>query len=86
MRKTPSLTIGAALIVALLNNGLAIAQPASTGEAVVDTVGTRAGQGMNFALGTGVGAAPDYEGSDDYELTPPQRPSWNRFLAITNTC
>jgi outer membrane scaffolding protein for murein synthesis (MipA/OmpV family) len=62
MRKTPSLTIGAALIVALLNNGLAIAQPASTWEAVVDPVDTRAGQGMNFTLGAGVGAAPDYEG------------------------
>jgi outer membrane scaffolding protein for murein synthesis (MipA/OmpV family) len=41
---------------------------------------------MRFTLGAGAGAAPDYEGSDDYELTPPQRPSWNRFLAITNTC
>jgi outer membrane scaffolding protein for murein synthesis (MipA/OmpV family) len=70
MGKTFSLTIGAALIGALLNSGLAIAQPASTGDAVVDPVDTRPGQGINFTLGAGAGAAPDYEGSDDYELVP----------------
>jgi len=70
MRKTPSLTAGAALIGALLCSGLALAQPASTGDAVVDPVETGPGQGMNFTLGAGAGAAPDYEGSDDYELVP----------------
>jgi outer membrane protein len=70
MRATSALTIGAAMIGALLSSSLALAQPASTGDAVFDPVGTAPGQGMNFTLGAGAGAAPDYEGSDDYELVP----------------
>jgi hypothetical protein len=38
MRKTPSLTIGAALIVALLNSGLAIAQPAGLPELLASRI------------------------------------------------
>jgi MipA family protein len=70
MRTTSVLTISAALIGVLLSSGLALAQPASTGDAVVDPVETAPGQGLNFTLGAGAGAAPDYEGSDDYELVP----------------
>jgi MipA family protein len=77
MPKAPSLATGAALIGVLLSSGFAIAQPASTGDAVVDPVDTGPGQGMNFTLGAGVGAAPDYEGSDDYELVP----LWNLRVA-----
>jgi MipA family protein len=77
MPKASSLTIGAALIGALVNSGLAIAQPASTGDAVVDPVDTDPGRGINVTLGAGAGAAPDYEGSDDYELVP----LWNLRVA-----
>ena len=58
------------MIGALLSSGLALAQPASTGDAVLDPVGPGPGQGVSFTLGAGAGAAPDYEGSDDYELVP----------------
>ena len=78
MPKASSLTIGAALIGALVNSGLAIAQPASTGDAVVDPVDTDPGRGINVTLGAGAGAAPDYEGSEDYEVVP----LWN--LRISN--
>ena len=37
-----------------------------------------AGQGISFTLGAGVGVAPDYEGSDDYEVVP----LWN--LSVVN--
>jgi outer membrane scaffolding protein for murein synthesis (MipA/OmpV family) len=77
MRKAPSLTAGTAMIGALLSSGLALAQPASTGDVVSDPVDTGPGQGMNFTLGAGAGAAPDYEGSDDYELVP----LWNLRVA-----
>jgi MipA family protein len=70
MRMTSVLAAGAGTIGVLLSSGLAFAQPASTGEAVLDPVDTRPGAGMNFTLGAGAGAAPDYEGSDDYELVP----------------
>jgi outer membrane protein len=77
MRATSVLTTGAAMVAALLSSGLALAQPASTGDAVFDPVGTDPGRGMNFTLGAGAGAAPDYEGSDDYELVP----LWNLRVA-----
>lgn len=74
MRTLSALTTGAVLIGALLSSGLALAQPASTGDAVLDSVDT---EGMSFTLGAGVGTAPDYEGSDDYELVP----LWNLRVA-----
>jgi outer membrane protein len=77
MRTTSALTIGTAMIGALLSSGLALAQPASTGDAVFDPVDTGPGQGMNFTLGAGAGVAPDYEGSDEYELVP----LWNLRVA-----
>jgi MipA family protein len=58
------------MIGALLSSGLALAQPASTGEAAIDPVDTGPGAGVNFTLGAGAGAAPDYEGSDEYEIVP----------------
>jgi MipA family protein len=77
MRTRSALTTGAAVIGVLLSSGLALAQPASTGDAVVDPVEAASGQGMSFTLGAGAGAAPDYEGSDDYELVP----LWNLRVA-----
>jgi outer membrane protein len=77
MRKTFPLTAGGAIIGALLSSGLALAQPASTGDAVPDPADTDPGTGMNFTLGAGAGAAPDYEGSDDYEIVP----LWNLRVA-----
>jgi outer membrane protein len=65
------------MIGALLSSTLALAQPASTGDAVVDPVDTGPGRGINVTLGAGAGAAPDYEGSDDYELVP----LWNLRVA-----
>jgi MipA family protein len=70
MRKTPSLTAAVVLIGALLSGGLALAQPASTGDAVLDPVDPGPGRGVSFTLGAGAGVAPDYEGSDDYEPVP----------------
>jgi hypothetical protein len=40
MRTASALTTGTAMIGALLGSGLAIAQPASTGDAVLDPVDT----------------------------------------------
>jgi outer membrane protein len=77
MRTLSALTTGAVLIGALLSSGLVLAQPASTGDAVLDPVDTGLGEGMSFTLGAGVGTAPDYEGSDDYELVP----LWNLRVA-----
>ena len=77
MRMTSAPTIGAALLYVLLSGGLALAQPASTGDAVIDPVDTGPGPGMKFTLGAGAGAAPDYEGSDEYELVP----LWNLRVA-----
>jgi outer membrane protein len=62
---------------ALLSGGPAVAQPASTGDAGVDVVDTRPGQGMSFSVGVGPAVAPDYEGSDDYVLVP----FWNLSVA-----
>jgi MipA family protein len=76
MRTTSALTVGVALIWALWGSGLALAQPASMGDAV-DPVDTGPGQGMKFTLGAGAGVAPDYEGSDYYEPVP----LWNLSVA-----
>jgi MipA family protein len=65
------------MIGASLSSSLALAQPASTGDFVSGPVDTGPAQGMNFTLGAGAGAAPDYEGSDDYELVP----LWNLRIA-----
>jgi MipA family protein len=70
MRTLSALTTCALAIGTLLSSGLALAQPASTGDAVLDPVDPGPGQGVSFTLGAGAGAAPDYEGSDDYELVP----------------
>jgi MipA family protein len=74
--KSASMT-GAALIGALLSSGLALAQPANTGDADIEPVDAQTARGMTITLGAGAGAAPDYEGSDDYELVP----LWNLRLA-----
>jgi MipA family protein len=69
MRAKSALTVGAPIIGALLSSGLALAQPASTGGAAVHPADTP-GRGIQFTLGAGMGVAPDYEGSDDYEAVP----------------
>ena len=67
---TSAATIGASVIAVLLSGGIALAQPASTGDAVLDPTHTGPGQGIRFSLGAGAGWAPDYEGSDEYEVVP----------------
>jgi MipA family protein len=76
MRVTLALTV-AAMIGTLLSSGLALAQPANIGDAGIEPAGTQTAQGMRVTLGAGAGAAPDYEGSDDYELVP----LWNLRVA-----
>jgi MipA family protein len=69
MRATSPLITAVATIAALLCSGLALAQPTTTADVqVVDT--DDPGQGINFTLGAGAGAAPDYEGSEDYQAVP----------------
>ena len=70
MRATSPLITAVATIAALLCSGLALAQPASTGDAVSDPVDPGPGAGVNFTVGAGAGTAPDYEGSDDYQFVP----------------
>lgn len=77
MLGTSSVTVGTAVLGELLGSGLALAQPASTGDVVFDPADTSRDQGVNVTLGAGAGAAPDYEGSDDYELVP----LWNLRVA-----
>ena len=72
-----SLAAGAALFATLLSSGLALAQPASTGDAVIEAVEAGPSQGVVFILGAGLGVAPDYEGSDYYEPVP----LWNLTAA-----
>jgi MipA family protein len=68
MRVTFSLMTGAVLIGAFLSSGgSALAPPANTGGATIESGPS---QGTHYTLGAGVGVAPDYEGSDDYELVP----------------
>jgi outer membrane protein len=66
--RTSALVGTVAMIGASLASGLALAQPAGTGGAAVGD--TEPGQGISFTLGAGLGVAPDYEGSDDYEGVP----------------
>ncbi len=67
MRVTLLPMTGAAMIGAFLSSGLALAQPASNEAA---EVGDAPSQGTHYTVGAGVGVAPDYEGSDDYEPVP----------------
>jgi MipA family protein len=75
VRTTSTLTVAVALTGVLLSACPALAQPASTGDALLEPVDP--GPGLSVTLGAGAGAAPDYEGSDDYELVP----LWNLRVA-----
>jgi MipA family protein len=75
--RTSTLVIAIVLICGCLTTGVAVAQPASTGDAV-DPVDTAPGDGIRVTLGAGAGVAPDYEGSDEYEAVP----LWN--LNVSN--
>jgi outer membrane protein len=75
--RTSTLVIAVAVIGAWLSAGVALAQPASTGDAV-DPVDTAPGDGISATLGAGAGVAPDYEGSDYYQAVP----LWN--LNVSN--
>jgi MipA family protein len=75
--RTSTLVIAVAVIGAWLSAGVALAQPASTGDAV-DPVDTAPGDGIRATLGAGAGVAPDYEGSDYYQAVP----LWN--LNVSN--
>jgi outer membrane protein len=75
--RTSAVVIAVAVIGAWLSSGLALAQPASTGDAI-DPVDTAPGDGIRVTLGAGAGVAPDYEGSDYYEAVP----LWN--LNVSN--
>jgi MipA family protein len=70
MRVTSPLIAAVALVGALMSSGLALAQTAPTGEVVLDPIDAGPGAGVNFTVGAGAGAAPDYEGSDDYQFVP----------------
>jgi MipA family protein len=75
MRTMPSLVTGAAMVGAFLSGDFAFAQPASTGGAAA---GTEPTPGMSVTVGAGAAMAPDYEGSEDYEIVP----LWN--LRVNN--
>ena len=75
MRALLTSTTGATFVGALLSANLALAQPASTTGASAEP---EPAQGVNFAVGLGIGVAPDYEGSDDYAPVP----LWN--LSVNN--
>ena len=64
-----ALAIIVAVIGAWLSTDLALAQPASMGDAI-EPVDTAPGDGIRVTLGAGLGVAPDYEGSDSYEPVP----------------
>jgi MipA family protein len=70
MRVTSPLITAVALVGALMSSGLALAQTAPTGEVVLDPIDAGPRAGVNFTVGAGAGAAPDYEGSDDYQFVP----------------
>jgi outer membrane protein len=70
MRVTSPLIAAVALVGALMSSGLALAQTAPTGEVVLDPIDAGPRAGVNFTVGAGAGAAPDYEGSDDYQFVP----------------
>ena len=67
VRKAFAVATTVAMMGGFLSGGIALAQPAGTGDAAA---GSGAGQGMSLTLGAGAGIAPDYEGSDDYEAVP----------------
>jgi outer membrane protein len=75
--RTSTLVIAIVLIGAWLSAGVALAQPATIGDAI-DPVETAPGEGTRVTLGAGAGVAPDYEGSDYYEAVP----LWN--LSVGN--
>ncbi|MGH6919359.1 MAG: MipA/OmpV family protein [Geminicoccaceae bacterium] len=75
--RTSTLVIAVVVIGAWLSTDLALAQPASTGDAI-DPVDTAPGEGVRVTVGAGAGVAPDYEGSDYYEPVP----LWN--LSVGN--
>jgi MipA family protein len=75
--RTSALVIVVAVIGAWLSTDVALAQPASTGDAV-DPVDPAPGDGIRVTLGAGAGVAPDYEGSDYYQAVP----LWN--LNVSN--
>jgi MipA family protein len=75
--RTSTLVIAIVLIGAWLSTGVALAQPASTGDAI-DPGDTAPGDGIRVTLGAGAGVAPDYEGSDYYQAVP----LWN--LNVSN--
>ena len=75
--RTSALVIAVVVLGAWLSTGLALAQPASMGDAV-DPVDTAPGDGVRVTLGAGAGVAPDYEGSDYYQAVP----LWN--LNVSN--
>ena len=66
-RRTAPALIAAAATFGTLLSGPALAQPASIAGVAV---GSDPGQPMNVTVGVGPAIAPDYEGSDDYELVP----------------
>jgi MipA family protein len=63
----PALIAATAVFGPLLSGGPALAQPANVGGLAV---GADPGRRMNLTVGIGPAVAPDYEGSDDYELVP----------------
>jgi MipA family protein len=75
--RTSTLVIAMVLIGAWLSTGVALAQPASMGDAV-DPADTASGDRIRVTLGAGAGVAPDYEGSDSYQAVP----LWN--LNVSN--
>jgi outer membrane protein len=76
MRLAPVLMVSAAMTSAFLSGGgLALAQPASTAGT---EIGAAPSQRTTYTVGVGVGMAPDYEGSNHYEIVP----LWN--LRVNN--
>ena len=69
MRVTRVLTTGAVMIGACLSIGghPVLAQPAESPGAPLETGPS---QTTHYTVGVGVGVAPDYEGSDDYQAVP----------------
>ena len=76
MRRS-ALVIAVVVIGAWLSTGVALAQPASTGDASRSRRHCP-GDGIRVTLGAGAGVAPDYEGSDYYQAVP----LWN--LNVSN--
>jgi outer membrane scaffolding protein for murein synthesis (MipA/OmpV family) len=66
-RRTATALIAAAATFASLASGSASAQPTSVGGVAV---GAEPGARMNLTVGVGPAVAPDYEGSDDFEIVP----------------